>query len=236
MDFGDITVKKLSTNQDELLTVDSNGLIVSTGINKNDVADASDVAANASDINTINTVTVPALQSDIDANTTAIAANSSDIGVNAGNIATNTAAISNLSKYGLYYNNSALTINTNTATILTLNATQRSSPTITLSSNQISVTKSGEYIIEADTSFIVTTGTSRTRIEVWLALNGVEIAGTRGIIHLERTPHGTSATTRTILTLNTTDNITLVCQRLTGTSKCSQFENGTRLFIRKGFV
>lgn len=140
-----------------------------------------------------------------------------------------------LSDYEVFYNSTALTWDNTTDQNMILNSQMRNHPNYDVTSNNVSVNDSGEYIIEVDIT-ILATGGGRKNSQSWLELNGTEIAGTRCACYERQTDHGATATTRCIVDLTPTDNITVVTVRTEGSGNLQQITNGTRLYIRRGFV
>ena len=143
---------------------------------------------------------------------------------------------SGLKRFEYFYNTGTQTWDTTTATDLIFDTAVRSNPNFSSSGTEISVGVDDEYSITADVTLYVDNADNiRTSVNIWMELNGIEIAGTRGRLYLRQNDFGATATIRTVQNLVSSDVITVVAQRSNGSSGMTQITNGTRLEIRKEF-
>lgn len=74
---------------------------------------------------------------------------------------------------------------------------------------------------------------SRTEAEAWLEVNGVEIAGTRGLIYARQANHGATPHRKLWLDLTAGQVVRIRAQRIAGSSNLSTRANASGLVMRK---
>ena len=150
-----------------------------------------------------------------------------------GKIVNSTLKSTSLSDYDLFYNSVSFDWDNNSDQTMVLDTQTRVHPNYSTDGTGISVTEADEYIIQADVS-IFSIGGGRSNTISWLAINGIEVAGTRGYCYLRQLDHGATCSLCAIVDLLPTDVLTIVTNRNAGSGDPSQIANGTRLFIRRG--
>lgn len=139
-----------------------------------------------------------------------------------------------LNDYELFYNSNSKTWDNNSIETMVLDTQVRGHSNYSVSSNQISVSESGEYIINVDITLLAFDGGRKNSLSA-LALNGVEIAGTRMSAYERLGNHGASCSSKCIINLIPTDVVEILTTRTNGSGNLEQIANGTRLYIKRGF-
>ena len=125
-----------------------------------------------------------------------------------------------------------------TATVLVLDRTKVNSNTsvFSLSSNELTVNKAGNYLIVANTS-LVDPGTERTEYDFWLQVDTGSgfgnVTGAKALIYSRAYSTGSSGTVSIILPMAAGDKLRLQVLRSTGAGTVSQENNSTSLIIRE---
>jgi hypothetical protein len=139
--------------------------------------------------------------------------------------------------YGSFYlSTGGLTGLSSTAVTLTLNNTAANSGSMTLSSSEVTVSKTGVFSITAD-AYLNNSSTSRTEYSIWLEVDEndgsfVEIPGTRCGIYQRGYDSGSTGSITTIRSCSSGFKYRIRCQRTDGAGTAGyQDNNGTRLTI-----
>lgn len=140
--------------------------------------------------------------------------------------------VNSLDIYDIFYNTSQLNWNNGNNTTMQLDVATRNHPNFSLSSNEVSVSGSGEYYIEVQLTILAADG-GRKNSQSWLELNGVEIAGTRGAVYQRQTNHGGTCVLSCIIDLVPSDSVAIITDRTNGSGNLGQIANGTRFYIQK---
>ena len=118
---------------------------------------------------------------------------------------------------------------------LVLNETHVNSNTsvFSLSSNQITINKDGDFKFSVDCYFN-NSSTSRTEYSIWIEQNGTEVNGTRAGIYQRGYDIGQTSSINAILSVSSGDVIQIQVNRTSGTaSNGYQDANGTRVTIEE---
>ncbi len=134
-----------------------------------------------------------------------------------------------------YLDTGGLTGIAGTSQTLVLNNTRVNTDTavLVLSSNELTVTKAGNYRISFDT-YINNSSTSRTEYSIWMEINGSEPSGARSAVYQRGYDSGQSTMYNDIVALSANDVIRFRIQRTDGSASTGyQDANGTRLIIEE---
>lgn len=132
--------------------------------------------------------------------------------------------------YADFYNSAAYTGITTTASTLPLNTTRQSDPAFALASNEITINTGGTYRIDLDLS-LDESSTSDTTVDMWLELNGSEVAGTRARMFHDNNMEEGGNHSMCILTVAASDLLRMRAQVVSGSSQTDTLANGTRFLI-----
>jgi len=139
------------------------------------------------------------------------------------------------STYELFYNSVQISWQNYDPTNIKLNAFSRSNSlyTVNASGDGILLEEDGEYSLTADISLLC--NQQNVGAEAWIAVNGIEAAGTRGHFFIT-SEAGQTSSIQDVIGLSQGDEVTIVVEKSASSSQnrtLIQPINGTRLLIRK---
>lgn len=97
----------------------------------------------------------------------------------------------------------------------------------------VTINRKGEYSIQVDISSQITSGNTRSQVEVRILNNNVFIPGTKGLIYNRTSGFGGSVVIRISKNFAAGDTIKVQCIRQTGNSTIKTYPDGCRLNIQK---
>lgn len=102
----------------------------------------------------------------------------------------------------------------------------------TLASNEVTINQTGLYLVKIDIT-LFGLQSNRTDIRSWLALNGIEVAGTSRRHYCRQTGYGASSSATAIININSSDTIGMRFERTFGSAQIRQEANGSYMYIEK---
>jgi len=100
-------------------------------------------------------------------------------------------------------------------------------------SPEITINRKGQYIVQSDISTHVTSGNSRSQVEIRILKNGVLLPGSKGLIYNRTNGFGGSVVVKIAKTFDANDIIKVQCIRQNGNSQIETYPDGSRFSIQR---